>query len=253
MSDNRTETPTPLFAFSLRKPLAFAGGESMLNIRLDLPAGQWLALQGASGAGKTSLLRLLAGLETPSAGHIRLGDAIWLDSERGLSLPTCQRQIGLVFQEHALFPHMSARRQLDFARRPGQAAPSTDELLALVGLNQLAERYPAALSGGQKQRLALARTLASAPRVLLLDEPLSALDPALRRSMQALLQQIRDSRLVDCAILVTHDLGEARHLADRIVRVHNGRIHGDRLNHPSIHPPLPFHQESPCILPAACF
>lgn len=253
MSDSRTETPAPLFSFSLRKPLAFAGGESMLDIRLNLPAGQWLALQGASGAGKTSLLRLLAGLETPSAGHIRLGDAVWLDSERGLSLPTCQRQIGLVFQEHALFPHMSARRQLDFARRPGQPAPSTDELLALVGLDQLAERYPAALSGGQKQRLALARTLASAPRVLLLDEPLSALDPALRRSMQALLQQIRDSRLVDCAILVTHDLGEARHLADRIVRVHNGRIHGDRLNHPSIHPPLPFPLESPCTLPAACF
>lgn len=253
VSENRTKTPPPLFSFSLRKPLAFASGEAWLDIRLDLPAGQWLALQGPSGAGKTSLLRLLAGLEMPGAGHIRLGDTVWLDSERGLSLPTCQRQVGLVFQEHALFPHMSARRQLDFARRPGQTAPSTDELLALVGLDQLAERYPAALSGGQKQRLALARTLASAPRVLLLDEPLSALDPALRRAMQTLLLQIRDSRLVDCAILVTHDLGEARHLADRVVRVHAGRIHSDRLNPQNIHPPLSSPQESPCILPAACF
>jgi molybdate transport system ATP-binding protein len=247
-------TAAPLFSFSLRKPLAFAAGESLLDIRLSLPAGQWLALQGPSGAGKTTLLRLLAGLDTPADGSIRLGDEIWLDTAMGRQLPTSRRRIGLVFQEHALFPHMNARRQIDFARRPDQPAPPTDELLALVGLEQLAERYPSALSGGQKQRLALARTLASSPRVLLLDEPLSALDPELRRAMQALLQRIRQAGLVDCAILVTHDLAEAHQLADRIVRLQRGRIHADRpASSFTLNSPTPVLKESSCFSPAACF
>jgi len=254
MTRSNHDPATPLFSFSLRKPLAFAAGESLLDIQLSLSSGQWLALQGPSGAGKTTLLRLLAGLDCPSAGHIRLGDEVWLDTETGQQVPTCQRQIGLVFQEHALFPHMNARRQIDFARRPSQPAPPTDELLALVGLEQLAERYPSELSGGQKQRLALARTLASSPRVLLLDEPLSALDPELRRAMQALLQRIRESGLVDCAILVTHDLAEARQLADRIVRLHHGRIHADRpAGATFLRLPLPSTKEPSCYPSAACF
>lgn len=247
-------TTAPLFSFSLRKPLAFAAGESLLDIRLSLTSGQWLALQGPSGAGKTTLLRLLAGLESPSVGHIRFGDEVWLNTETSQQIPTCQRQIGLVFQEHALFPHMNARRQIDFARRPDKPAPSTEELLALVGLEQLADRYPSELSGGQKQRLALARTLASSPRVLLLDEPLSALDPELRRAMQALLQRIREAGLVDCAILVTHDLAEAHQLADRIVRIQRGRIHADRPTGLSfLRLPLPLTKEPSCHSSAACF
>lgn len=247
-------TTAPLFSFSLRKPLAFAAGESLLDIRLSLTSGQWLALQGSSGAGKTTLLRLLAGLDSPSVGHIRFGDEVWLNTETNQQVPTCQRQIGLVFQEHALFPHMNARRQIDFARRPDKPAPSTEELLALVGLEQLADRYPSELSGGQKQRLALARTLASSPRVLLLDEPLSALDPELRRAMQALLQRIREAGLVDCAILVTHDLAEAQQLADRIVRIQHGRIHADRPAGASfLRLSLPLTKEPSCHSSAACF
>lgn len=242
--------PGELF-FALRKPLNFASGEALLDVSLRLPPGQWLALQGPSGAGKTTLLRLLAGLETAAEGVIRAGDEIWLDSRRGSCLPTRLRRAGMVFQELGLFPHMSARRQVDFARRPESKALPTGQLLELVGLDKLAERYPAELSGGQKQRLALARTLASAPRLLLLDEPLSALDPQLRRSMQTLLQEVRASALVDYAILVSHDLDEACQLAARIVRLQRGQVCGDApTDRP--HPHLSLIKETSCASFAAC-
>lgn len=248
------EPGRPLLEFRLRKPLAFAGGEALLDLGLSLPLGQWLAVQGPSGAGKTTLLRLLAGLETPTDGYIRFAGETWLDCASGQQLPTSRRQVGLVFQEHALFPHMRAGQQIDFARRPDKVAAPTDELLALVGLAGLADRYPATLSGGQKQRLALARTLASAPRLLLLDEPLSALDPLLRRTLQTLLCDIRDAGLVEAAILVSHDLAEARLLCERIVHLQRGRIHADRPAHRvTLHPPL-FHapEEIPWHSPVTC-
>ncbi len=242
--------PGELF-FALRKSLNFASGEALLDVSLRLPPGQWLALQGPSGAGKTTLLRLLAGLETAAEGVIRAGDEIWLDSRRGSCLPTRLRRAGMVFQELGLFPHMSARRQVDFARRPESKALPTGQLLELVGLEKLAERYPAELSGGQKQRLALARTLASAPRLLLLDEPLSALDPQLRRSMQTLLQEVRASALVDYAILVSHDLDEACQLAARIVRLQRGQVCGDApTDRPRPH--LSLIKETSCTSSAAC-
>ncbi|MCE1240184.1 MAG: ATP-binding cassette domain-containing protein [Azonexaceae bacterium] len=239
--------------FRLQRTLAFASGSSRLDVELTLGPGEWLALQGPSGAGKTSLLRLLAGLESPESGFIRVGDDCWLDSERGIVLPTRLRRIGYVFQEHALFPHMTARQQLAFARRPETPSARLDELLELVGLAQLADRYPSALSGGQKQRLALARALAAEPRILLLDEPLSALDPELRQAMQTLLQTVREAGLVDHAIVVTHDLPEARRLAEHIVRLHRGRIFSDGPAHDlqSIHPPLFVPKEPPCASVAA--
>lgn len=237
--------------FTLRKPLNFACGAAQLEVGLRLPPGQWLALQGPSGAGKTTLLRLLAGLENAAEGSIRVDNETWLDSRQGKSLPTRLRRVGVVFQELGLFPHMNARRQIDFARRPDSRALPTGQLLELVGLDRLAERYPAELSGGQKQRLALARTLASAPRLLLLDEPLSALDPQLRRSMQALLQDVRASALVDYAILVSHDLDEASQLAERIVRLQRGRICGDApTSRPQSHASLL--KEPSCASSVAC-
>jgi len=243
--------PPRQLQFRLRKPLSFASGDAWLDVSLHLPPGQWLALQGPSGAGKTTVLRLLAGLDEASEGLIRVDDDIWLDSRGDRKLPTRLRRVGFVFQELGLFPHMSARRQVDFARRPDGNALATGQLLELVGLDKLAERYPAELSGGQKQRLALARTLASAPRLLLLDEPLSALDPALRRAMRNLLCEIRASALVDYAILVSHDLDEASQLAERIVRLQHGTVCGDT----TITPPRPlpsFSQEPPCVPSAAC-
>lgn len=213
--------------FHLRKSLNFPDGAGGLDVALAVPHGQWLALLGPSGAGKTSVLRLLAGLADADGGHIRAGADCWLDRSLGFSLPTRRRRIGFVFQDHALFPHLCARRNLMFARPRGADAGRVDELLDLVGLSGLADRFPAQLSGGQAQRLALARALASEPRLLLFDEPLSALDPELRQEMQSLLIEVRRRGLVDCALLVTHDVAEATRLVDRVVRLERGVIVAD--------------------------
>ncbi len=213
--------------FDLQKRLDFATGSSLLALTLSVEPGQWIALLGPSGAGKTTLLRLLAGLTTADAGHIRFKGQPWLDCTRNFSLPTRLRGIGFVFQDLGLFPHMTARQNVAFAHN-ARARASIDDFLELVGLSGLAERYPAQLSGGQQQRLALARTLASAPSILLLDEPLVALDPALRLDMQTLLLDIRQRALVDHALLVTHDAEEALLLANRIVRMERGQIVSDQ-------------------------
>lgn len=208
----------------VRKSLNFADGPASLDVKLDIARGEWIALLGPSGAGKTTLLRVLAGLTQPDAGYIRIGTDLWLDSENRYSLPTRQRRLGFVFQDLALFPHMTARRNISFAlpcdERPGKA----DEFLDLVGLSGLADRLPAQLSGGQQQRLALARALAARPRLLLLDEPLSALDRRLRIEMQALLLDIRHRQLADYAVLVTHDEAEAESLATRRAEIEHGRL-----------------------------
>ncbi len=210
--------------FQLRKRLNFSDGVATLDVALRVPRGQWLALRGPSGAGKTTLMRLLAGLTVADAGHIRIEQEIWLDVARQHNTPTRLRRCGVVFQDHALFPHMTVRQNVLLARPKGAGPEMADELLALVGLADLAARYPAHLSGGQQQRLALARALASAPRILLLDEPLSALDADLRREMQDLLLKIRASEWVDYAVLVTHDAGEAERLVDRTVRLARGQV-----------------------------
>lgn len=217
--------------FHLRRYLNFADGVSALDVALGIPRGQWLALLGPSGAGKTTLLRLLAGLTAADAGHIRMEQETWLDVRLGNNTPTRLRRCGFVFQDHALFPHMTARRNALFARPRGADPGLIDELLDLVGLTDLADRYPVQLSGGQQQRLALARALASSPRILLLDEPLSALDAGLRREMQDLLLKVRAAELVDYAVLVTHDAGEAARLVDRTVRLERGRVVADDGGH----------------------
>ena len=213
--------------FHLQRNLNFSDGIAVLDIALKIPRGQWLALLGPSGAGKTTILRLLAGLTAADAGHIRMEQETWLDVGQGHNTPTRLRRCGFVFQDHALFPHMTVRRNVLFARPRGADPGLVDELLDLVGLTDLADRYPVQLSGGQQQRLALARALASSPRILLLDEPLSALDASLRREMQDLLLKIRASEMVDYAVLVTHDPDEAERLVDRTIRLERGRIVAD--------------------------
>jgi molybdate transport system ATP-binding protein len=213
--------------FHFRKRLNFPHGEGLLDVALNVPCGQWLGLLGPSGAGKTSLLRLLAGLTDAEAGHIRIDGEPWFDIPRKIVVPTRMRRIGFVFQDHALFPHMSVRRNMEFARPRGHAPGALDDLLELVGLSGLADRYPAHLSGGQQQRLALARALASNPRLLLLDEPLSALDTRLREDMQDLLLKVRRRGLVRHVLLVTHDAAEASRLVDRVVRLERGSVVAD--------------------------
>jgi molybdate transport system ATP-binding protein len=180
---------------------------------------------GPSGAGKSTLLRCVAGLHRPEEGEVRCAGVAWLDTSRGIALPPHRRAVGLVFQDYALFPHMTALGNVAAAlgHLPrGQRAGRARALLAQVHLAGLEDRRPAELSGGQQQRVAVARALARDPAVLLLDEPFSAVDRATRRRLQAELAALRQSLSIP-VLLVTHDLEEAALLADRMVLMHRGR------------------------------
>jgi molybdate transport system ATP-binding protein len=192
-----------------------------LDAAFECADGELLALVGPSGSGKTSLLRAVAGLLPGVRGRIDCGGASWLDSVRGLNLAPQHRRVGLVFQHYALFPHLSARENVALACPPG-ASSRADALLDRLGIAALAGRRPAALSGGQQQRVALARALAREPRVLLLDEPFSAVDQPTRQGLYRELAALRRQRALPI-VLVTHDLAEARLLADRLVILDAGR------------------------------
>jgi len=183
------------------------------DLELTLAVGdETLALVGPSGAGKSTFLRAVAGLERPHRGRVALDGEAWLDTERGVDLPPERRSVGLVFQEYALFPHLSVRRNVAF----GGASPTeVDELLERFGIAQLAAARPDAISGGERQRVALARALARRPRVLLLDEPLSALDAHTRGAVRAELRELL-AGLGLPVVLVTHDFEDAATLADRV-------------------------------------
>ncbi|MGE5689959.1 MAG: ABC transporter ATP-binding protein [Pseudomonadota bacterium] len=191
------------------------------SFRLELSAEvgrETLALVGPSGAGKSSVLRAVAGLLRPDAGSVRLGADTWLDTRSGIDRPAEERSVGYVFQDYALFPHLSVARNVAFGGRDG-----VHELLERFGIAGLAEARPRDLSGGERQRVALARALARRPRVLLLDEPLAALDAHTRAAVRAELQEIlRDTQLP--TVLVTHDFEDAAALADRIGVLLEGRL-----------------------------
>ncbi|MGZ4574998.1 MAG: ABC transporter ATP-binding protein [Mycobacteriaceae bacterium] len=196
---------------------------ALIDFSLTVAAGETVALLGPSGSGKSTALKALAGFERPRSGRLFLAGRDVTD------LPPYRRGIGVVVQQYALFPHMRVAENVAFglrARRVRKAAASArvDQVLELVGMGRYRDRYPRELSGGQQQRVAIARALAVEPRVLLLDEPLSALDAQLRQDMLAELQRLRRD-LPDIAMLyVTHDQVEALSLAERIVVMRDGRI-----------------------------
>ncbi|MCX7685058.1 MAG: ABC transporter ATP-binding protein [Acetobacteraceae bacterium] len=196
-----------------------------LDLSLEAAPGELLALVGPSGAGKTTVLRCIAGLHRAAAGRIACGGEIWFDSASGRDIPPHRRRAGLVFQDYALFPHMTAAANVAAAMGhlpPARRTARLRELFALVHLSGLEHRRPAELSGGQQQRVAVARALARDPAVLLLDEPFSAVDRATRRKLQAELAALRRGLSIPI-LLVTHDLEEAVALADRIAVLHRGR------------------------------
>jgi molybdate transport system ATP-binding protein len=178
-----------------------------------------VALVGPSGAGKTSVLRSVAGLVRPTAGRIALGPDVWLDAEHNVFRSPDERRVGLVFQEYALFPHMTVRKNIAYGGRE-----RVDEYLERFRISHLAEAKPAELSGGERQRVALARALARDPGVLLLDEPLSALDAHTKATVRGELQELlREFQLP--TLLVTHDYEDAASLADNVGVIIDGRLH----------------------------
>ncbi|GAB4419528.1 MAG: ABC transporter ATP-binding protein [Anaerolineae bacterium] len=202
---------------------SFGDVRAVAGVTLALGRGECLALLGPSGCGKTTVLRLIAGLERPDRGTIALNGRVV--SGDGVFVTPHQRRVGLVFQDYALFPHMTVAQNIAYglARRPDRQE-RVAAMLALVGLDGLDGRYPHELSGGQQQRVALARALAPQPDILLLDEPFSNLDVALRRQVREEVQRILRQAGVS-AILVTHDQEEAMSLGDRIALMFDGVLH----------------------------
>jgi putative spermidine/putrescine transport system ATP-binding protein len=214
--------PTPLVRFAAVRKSFDGGGDAVRNFSLDVAQGEFLTLLGPSGSGKTTALMLLAGFEVPSAGDILLG------GESLAGVPAHRRGIGVVFQGYALFPHMSVAENVGFplvARgvRRAERRARVERALAMVRLPELADRRPAQLSGGQQQRVALARALVFGPKLVLLDEPLAALDRGLREEMQAELRRLH-AALDVTLIHVTHDQTEALALSDRVAVMRGGRL-----------------------------
>lgn len=209
--------------FALQKKLHTADGEMYLQIKVQIESGNFVSLYGASGAGKTSVLRMLAGFMKPDNGCIKMNDAVWFDAPKRINIQPQQRSIGFVFQDYALFPNMNVRENIVFALNKNDNKNIVDELLELTGLTMLASRKIETLSGGQKQRVALVRAIAKKPLLLLLDEPLSAIDNTMRAQLQTTLLQVHE-RFNLTTILVSHDMDEIIKLSDTIIHLEHGSI-----------------------------
>ncbi len=190
-------------------------GQFTVDICIRCEKGRLLALTGPSGAGKTTIIRMLAGLEKPDRGRIVSDGATWYDSGKNIDVPVRKRKVGYVFQDHSLFPHLNVEKNISYSCRD---ANRVRELLDIMGISHLALRMPNQISGGERQRAALAQALASGPGVLLLDEPFSALDTNTRLRLRRELKTLKN-RLDIPVILVTHDEKEAEYLADRIINL----------------------------------
>jgi len=212
-----------MIQLSAQKKLATDGAIFNLNIELHVETGEHIGIIGASGAGKTSLLRILAGLIEPDAGRLIVDGETWFDAERHINIPTQKRHIGFVFQEHALFPNMSARENLEFAFSSVVNKKRVEEVMEMLAISEVANQKPGTLSGGQKQRVALGRALIRDPKLLLLDEPLSSLDPEMRKKLQRYLSVVA-SNFDGTMILVSHDATEIIQLTDRAFILKKGKI-----------------------------
>lgn len=196
-----------------------------VDVTFCCPLARLLAMVGPSGAGKTTLIRIIAGLEKPDEGHVIYNGKLWVDIEKNIFVPPQKRKVGYVFQEYALFPHLSLYKNVKFAEKdPGSA----EKLMKYFGIWHLRKAKPNQVSGGERQRAALAQALARGPNVLLLDEPFSALDALTQKRLQEELMNFRD-RLELPIIMVTHDLAEAVKLADKIIAVDQGKVASDWL------------------------
>ncbi|EGM0159793.1 sulfate/molybdate ABC transporter ATP-binding protein [Campylobacter coli] len=209
-----------MIKIDIKLPINTAKGKKQLELNTCLKANEITAIFGESGAGKTTLLKIIAGLIKPEFGRIEVGDELWFDTQKNVNLAIQKRKIGFVFQDYALFPNMSVKENISYAATSKQKA---EELLSLMNLENLAKIYPKNLSGGQAQRVALARALAREPQILLLDEPLSALDFKMRSFLQDELVKILQHFKIT-TLLVSHDLAEIYKLSNRILELSDGKI-----------------------------
>ena len=218
-----------MICLKLEKRLSSADGEFLLSIDITIPKHSFTILCGDSGAGKTSLLRMISGLMLPDSGRITFDDQVWYDSSTNFNLSPKHRGLGFVFQEQALFPNMSVRQNLAFALGRQKNDAEIDGIITEFQLNGLQDRKPATLSGGQKQKVSLARSIINRPKLLLLDEPLSALDQKRRIRLQDyILKAHRDYHLT--TIMVSHDAAEIDKMAQAILVMENGKLESGKPN-----------------------
>ena len=212
-----------MIRFEAHTSLMTAAGWQPFDVSFTMERGRLLTVYGSSGAGKTTLLRMLAGLTTPRSGYIEVNGETWFDHKKSINRPPQQRSVGMVFQDFALFPHLTVRGNLETALRKGDDKTIIDQLIELMELQQLQHQRPAILSGGQKQRVALARAMVRKPALLLLDEPLSALDDAMRGRLQ---EYIADAhhRLGLTTLLVSHYIPEIIRLSDTMIHLEHAQL-----------------------------
>ena len=206
-----------MIKIDISKKLHGATGVMNLSINLEIQENSFVALSGESGSGKTTLLRILAGLEEAD-GTIEVGGDIWQDAKS--KLPTQKRGIGFVFQDYALFPNMSVEENLLFVKNDKELC---NKLLEMSELSELRGRMPNSLSGGQKQRVSLCRAMMNRPKLLLMDEPLSALDPSMRSKLQAEILALH-KEFGTTTIMVSHDPSEIYRLSQRVIKLHHGKV-----------------------------
>lgn len=197
------------------------------NLKADIEVNnEILVLVGPSGSGKTTVLKCLAGLKAPGRGLIRINERILYSDKDSINLAPRERRIGYVFQEYALFPHMTVRKNVMYglSKEKLKSRPKmVDEILEMMGIKHLKDRHPQQISGGEKQRVALARALVTEPEIMLLDEPLSALDQEIRGDLQQELKKLQRQWRIPF-VLVTHDMNEAELLGDQIIRIDQGQM-----------------------------
>lgn len=212
-----------MIKLDFHKSLSASDGQMNLRIKCDIRKGELVTLYGESGSGKTSTLRILAGLLKPDKGVIRVENTSWVDTKKRGYLSPQKRNIGYVFQDYALFPNMTVKQNLEFAAHKGQNKRVISDLIELMELGDLNSRKPQTLSGGQQQRVALARALVHKPKILLLDEPLAALDYKIRLKLQDYISRIHKEYSLT-TLLVSHDPGEIMKLSDRVIVLEKGKI-----------------------------
>lgn len=207
----------------IQKKLTAASGEMLLDIDTHIKKGSLVTLYGKSGVGKTTILRALGGLTKPDKGEIIVNETTWFDSNQKINLKPQKRNVGFVFQDYALFPNMTVKENLEFALEKNQSNQVISELIELIELGELQNRKPETLSGGQKQRVALARALVKKPSILMLDEPLSALDYEIRFKLQQYILQVHQEFNLT-TILISHDISEILRMSDQLIELENGKI-----------------------------